>query len=180
MTKTQNTTRICFANMTDNKTNTNCSEGKRRYCVLNRLHTQRNNFIVNNKISMLVGDGDDVGRRFPQLPESNPMRTKGQHIPKRRSLTPTVFVFHTNRHTTYTIHPGANIATAYERGPHEDRREVLHVDLHNNSKATTPGKHLFNKDIMITWNCNLITYKGNSMSNYTRSHFLFNNNIMIT
>ena len=89
-----------FANIAENQTNTNCSEGERRYCVLNRLHTQRNNFIVNNKISMLVGDGDDVGRRFLQPPESNPMRTKGQHIPKRRSLTPTVFLLHTNRHTT--------------------------------------------------------------------------------
>ena len=78
---------------------------------------------------MLVG-GDDVGRMFPQPPESNPIRTQGQHIPKGRSLTSTVFVFHTNRPTTYIIHPGANISTAYERRPHEDMREVLHVDLH--------------------------------------------------
>ena len=91
-----------------------------QYCVLNRMTTQRrNNFMLDNKIRMPVGDSDDVGRMFPHPAETNPISTQRQHNPKGRSLAPTVFVFHTPRHTPYSIHPGANIPTAYEEPPHE-------------------------------------------------------------
>ena len=57
-----------------------------QYCVLNRMTTQRrNNFMLDNKIRMPVGDSDDVGRMFPHPAESNPISTQRQHNPKGRS-----------------------------------------------------------------------------------------------